>query len=524
MADIIKFPESSAEERTRADAERHQRLFDWAVAVLKRIGVVGAVNAAASLLELHEIYLDINRAEIALAIQDALHPSLGQREERFRGLKDAHLKQILRNRFADLKKDRANVLRGKGQAEPDWTEQLILDKQGRIVPNVANLALMLRKAPKWKGVLAYDQFAARVVIRKRPAWGNEAPGAEWNDDHETQTQAWFQKNGVSPSDRVVGKAVQRAARDNSFHPVRDYFESLVWDGTPRLETWLQTYFTVNDSPYVRAVGPRWLISSPARIYKPGAKADHMLTLEGPQGKYKSEGLRALVPNEKWYTDRLSHVSSKDAMIEVAGAMIVEIAEMDALSKATTAATKRFLTNREDRYRPPFGKHLIRQPRQCIFAATINPTGEGYLKDTTGARRIWPVACEGRIDIEAIKRDRDQLWAEAVHRYKAGEPWWLQTDELEALARAEQERRFVADPWEAPIRKWLGYQTDTSIRELLEHALRLPENAWDEQIVQNRVQKILTRLRFKRYRARLPSDKRDKCGKRGERATRYRRIP
>jgi putative DNA primase/helicase len=98
--------------------------------------------------------------------------------------------------------------------------------------------------------------------------------------------------------------VQRAARDNSFHPVRDYFESLVWDGTPRLEMWLQTYFTVNDSPYVRAIGPRWLISGAARIYSPAAKADHTLTLEGPQGRYKSEGLRALVPNEKWYTDRL----------------------------------------------------------------------------------------------------------------------------------------------------------------------------------------------------------------------------
>jgi hypothetical protein len=160
--------------------------FGWAAAVLKRIGIVDAVNAADSLMKLHAIKLDINCAEVVLAIQDALHPSIGQREEHFRGLEDAHLKQILRNLFADLKKDCANVLRGK---EPDWTEQLILDKQGRIVPNVANLVLMLRKAPKWKGVLAYDQFAARVVIRKRPPWGNEAPGAEWNDDHETQAQA-----------------------------------------------------------------------------------------------------------------------------------------------------------------------------------------------------------------------------------------------------------------------------------------------------------------------------------------------
>jgi predicted P-loop ATPase len=513
---VVKLPgsESSAEERVRANAERHQRLFDWAAAVLKRIGVVEAVDAAASLMDLHAIKLDINCAEVALAIQDALHPSIGQREEHFRGLKDVHLKQILRNRLADLKKNRASVLRGKGQAEPDWTEQLILDKQGKIVPNVANLVLMLRKAPKWAGVLAFDQFAARVVIKKHPPWGNQASGAEWNDDHETQTQVWFQKHGVNPANHVVGRAVQRAARDNSFHPVRDYLESLVWDGTPRLEMWLQTYFTVNDSPYIRAVGPRWLISGAARIYSPGAQADHTPVLEGPQGKQKSAGLRALVPNDKWYTDRLSHVSSKDAMIELAGILIAELAEMDALSKATTAATKRFLTNREDRFRPPFGRHLTRQARQCIFAASINPTGEGYLKDTTGARRFWPVACEGRIDVEAIRRDRDQLWAEAVYHYKAGAPWWLETDELEALAKVEQERRFVVDPWETPIRKWLGDRTDTSIGELLQHALRLPENAWVEQIVQNRVQRILTRLRFEKYRARSGD----------QRPNRYRRIP
>jgi predicted P-loop ATPase len=394
--------------------------------VLKRIGIVEAVNAAASLMELHAIDLDINSAEIALAIQDALHPSIGQREEHFRGLKDAHLKQILKNRFRDLRKDRASVLRGKGQAEPDWTEQLILDKQGKIVPNVANLVLMLCKAPKWKGVLAYDQFAARVVIRKRPPWGNEAPGAEWSDDHETQAQVWFQKNGVNPADRVVGKAVQRAARDNSFHPVRDYFASLIWDGVPRLETWLSTYFAARDSAYTRAVGSRWLISAAARIYSPAAKADHTLVFEGPQGKYKSEGLRALVPNEKWFSDRLSHVFSKDAMIEVAGVLIVEIAEMDALSKATTAATKRFLTNREDRYRPPFGKHLIRQPRQCVFAATINPTGEGYLKDATGARRFWPVA---------VRHHSDQVCARGVECCKI----WVLVDRCAGIGHARRIR-------------------------------------------------------------------------------------
>ena len=143
----------------------------------------------------------------------------------------------------------------------------------------------------------------------------------------------------------MGRAVQAAARHNSFHPVRDYFDALVWDGMPRLDAWLVTYFHVEDSPYVRAIGPRYSISSVARIYRPGCKVDHVLVLEGPQGKQKSEALRTLREGRSWFTDRLSHVASKDATLETAGVLIIEIAEMDALTRATSSAIKSFITRR-----------------------------------------------------------------------------------------------------------------------------------------------------------------------------------
>ena len=240
-----------------------------------------------------------------------------------------------------------------------------------------------------------------------------------------------------------------------------------------------TYFHVEDSEYVRAIGPRYLISSVARIYQPGCKVDHVLVLEGPQGKQKSEALRTLVKNDSWFTDRLSHVASKDAALEIAGVLLVEIAEMDALTKATSSAIKSFLTRRRDRFRPPYGKHPINLPRQCVFAATINPTAGGYLKDPTGARRFWPVACRGMIDRDGLEKVRDQLWAEAVHRFKAGAPWWLETPELEALATAEQAARFVIDAWEEPIREWLGDRIDVSLLEVLEHALGLAPEHWTQ---------------------------------------------
>src|SRR5260221_8562658 len=133
----------------------------------------------------------------------------------------------------------------------------------------------------------------------------------------------------------------------------------------RIEAWLQTYLHVEDSEYVRAIGPRYLISAVARIYRPGCKADHVLVLEGPQGRLKSELLRTLARRDEWFSDRLSHVASKDAMLEVAGVWLIEIAEMDALTRATSSTMKRFLTHRHDRYRPPYGRHMTSLPRQCV---------------------------------------------------------------------------------------------------------------------------------------------------------------
>jgi predicted P-loop ATPase len=264
------------------------------------------------------------------------------------------------------------------------------------------------------------------------------------------------------------------ARDNGFHPVREYFEGLRWDGTPRLDTWLIDYFHADDTPYVRAIGPRWLISSVARIYEPGCQADHVLVLEGPQGKQKSTALRTLAVKDEWFTDRLSNLSSKDAIQEVAGVLIIELAELDILMRTKPAAYKAFLSRRYDRFRPVYGRHMVLWKRQCIFGGTVNPTADGrYLNDLTGARRFWPVTCRGRIDIDALRRDRDQLWAEAVVRYRRGDPWWLETEALERLAEAEQQARIAVDPWLPSIRDWLGDRTDVAISEVLEHGLGLP---------------------------------------------------
>ena len=522
--EVVKLPvpgsqdAQNADEHARAETQRNQRLFDWADAVLRRLGLDKAVADAKSIESLRGVTFNTDSAEVALAIRDALHPASGDRLKHFHGLKEGGLKLILKDRFAELKKTREAELRGRRGRQPDWADDLILDKDGKIRPIIANLILILTRGPDWKGALAYDEFNARVVI-KGPSPLKTAPETPWTDHHETQTRAWFQSKDIRPSAGDVGRGVQAAARHNPFHPVRAYFESLVWDEAPRLQIWLQTYLHVEDSEYVRAVGPRFLISGAARIYRPGCQVDHMLVLEGPQGKLKSTALRTLAVHDDWFTDRLSHVASKDAALEIAGVLLVEIAEMDALTREKSPTAKSFLTRRHDRFRPPYGKHTISLPRQCVFAGTINPPADGrYLRDPTGARRFWPVACRGMIDCDGLLQVRDQLWAEAVHRFNTGMPWWLETPELESLAVAEQAARLARDPWEEIVGEWLGDRTDVTLWNVLQHALGLDRKQQQMQSVQKRIVNILTRLGFAQHRPRMPK------GASKPREYRYQRDP
>jgi predicted P-loop ATPase len=189
------------------------------------------------------------------------------------------------------------------------------------------------------------------------------------------------------------------------------------------------------------------------------------------------------------------LGSKDAAMEVAGVWLIEISELDALTKSTNSAIKSFVTRRCDRFRPPYGKH-VEERHRCVFAGTINPSS-GYLKDPTGARRFWPVAC-GIIDLDSLRRDRDQLWAEAVARFRAAAPWHLETPELEAMATAEQEARYQFDPWMEPVIAWLVGRNDVSVTEILLGAIGIPQESWS-QTAQNRVADILMKIGFRRYR-------------------------
>jgi predicted P-loop ATPase len=305
----------------------------------------------------------------------------------------------------------------------------------------------------------------------------------------------LQRHGILVSVDIAGQAVQTVSRTRSFHPVRRYLDQLHWDGIERLERWLTNYMGVKDTSYARAVGARWLISAVARIYQPGAKADCCLILEGPQGIRKSTALRTLAG--QFFTDELADLNSKDAALQTRGVWIIELSELDTLARCEIAAIKAFMSRTSDRFRPPYGKRLIESPRQCVFAGTVNHYD--YLKDDSGGRRFWPVQC-GRIDVESLERDRDQLWAEARGKYADGAIWWLETAELVDAAEQEQGERYEEDPWTEVIAAWAVVRETVAVSEVLENCLAKPRAQWT-QVDKNRVARCMRRLNWERYRVR-----------------------
>ncbi len=402
----------------------------------------------------------------------------------------------------------------QGHEEPAdaWLKRRLKNKDGNTTPVLANIYLFLSNMQEWQGVIAYDEFAGRVVCLKQPPFGGTG-NRPWTDNDDRRTTVWVSTRcGFTPKDTEVLKAIELVAEDNSFHEVRDYLDGLTWDGNPRVETWLIDYLgalsviskdadeTEYDrreklEQYLRAAGSKWLVSAIARIMQPGCKADHVLILEGLQGKGKSTTFDILAGN--WFCDTLFNIGDKDALQMLGGKWIVELAELDGFNKSESSKSKGFFSTRIDTYRPPYGRRTMDFPRQCIFGGTTNE--HEYLRDDVN-RRYWPVDCK-YIEFEQLKLDRDQIWAEALQMYNDGVKWWPLADEVE-LFTIEQNKRQINDPWFDEIEIWLGQpeKQDTpmgkyeiTINGVLTQCLGQHVGAAGERHERIRIGKILYRL-------------------------------
>ena len=345
-----------------------------------------------------------------------------------------------------------------------WRLKLVMGerKDGKgyvsyVKPISANVTTILRHHPAWRGVVVYDEFRDAVITTRTPSWDPEdmpemADEGVWGDGDTGRLIAWLARvEGIDVPVGEVERGLASCADTAKRHPVREYLRGLEWDGVPRCDSWLHTYLGAPDGEYERGVGPRWLISAIARIMVPGEQVDCALILEGDQGTGKTSALRALVPQAEWYADSPLDLSNKDSMEALRAVWIYGLDELDSLRKGDVTRWKSFITQTRDHYRAPYGHRTRDFLRQNVFCGTTNE--KQYLVDSSGNRRFWPVRC-GAINVAALRRDRDQLWAEARDRYVSDEPWHVGSAKLRLLCEEQQADRSQVDPWEDLIVQWL----------------------------------------------------------------------
>lgn len=334
--------------------------------------------------------------------------------------------------------DSFDDLEDGGEIDTEWMRDLDKTDKGLFRSTINNYTLIMENDPRLKDSYYYDAFRERPMVSGDLPWIalNERESKGWVDADDAGLRRYIEEVYDIDSAAKVRDGVELAMLHAVRHPVREYLESLIWDGEKRIEELFITYLGAEDCAYTRAVTKAALVGAVARIYKPGCKHDHMLVLVGPQGCRKSTTLAKL--GKEWFSDSLYTVSGKDAYEQIQGAWIIEMGELAATRKAEAEQIKQFMSKQTDTYRAAYARRTQEHPRQCAFFGSTNDVE--FLKDYTGARRFWPVDVDNTGRRMADKIDAamvDQIWAEAVALYKSGAKWYL-TDEEEDLARAVQE--------------------------------------------------------------------------------------
>lgn len=371
------------------------------------------------------------------------------------------------------------------------------DGSAQLIRNPYNLGVILTHDSRWKGRIRFNEFRSDEEILDGERWRGLTDvdaikvqrwvSAEYRLDYQTSTV----------HEQLIGVAHERRA-----HPVRDYLRGLTWDRVKRMDSWLGDVFGVEPTLGAHRIGRAWLVSMVARVMAPGCKVDTMPILIGQQGLRKSTTLRAMMADPAWFSDSdipLHHSQDKYQVIQ--GVWLYEIAEFDRFSgKADAAEIKAYVSSQRDSYRRSHGRRVASVDRQVVFAGSTNAAE--FLVDPTGSRRYWPIVC-AKADPEVMSEIRDQLFAEAVVAYEAGESWWLSSEVAAEVAAAADAFR-VGDPWDEPMAAWLADKTlhartnGLTMAEILADAVGTPIGMASKS-EQMRAASILVRLGWKKVR-------------------------
>lgn len=327
--------------------------------------------------------------------------------------------------------------------DEDWKLKLEYSGQGVLLNNLRNLIIILNNDEKLKSIV-FNELSDGIEIKGQVPWTH--PSKFWRDADDAQLISYIDLTYGNFSARNYDIAVSKVADDRSYHPIKDYLSSLPeWDKVKRADTLLIDYLGAEDNEYVRAVTRKTLCAAVKRVREPGCKFDTMLVLCGPQGKGKSTLISKL--SMEWFNDSMQLAETKDktAAEKLQGYWILEIGELAGLRKAEVETLRGFLSRQNDIYRASFGKRATPHQRQCIFIGTTNAES-GYLRDTTGNRRFWPVKTPGggtKNSWDITQEEVDMIWAEIMFYCDMGEKLYLDGN-ICVLAEKEQRNAMESD--------------------------------------------------------------------------------
>lgn len=318
----------------------------------------------------------------------------------------------------------------------EWKAELEYTKSGKLLCNITNIILILENDPALAGHIVHDLFTGMDSAKDGLPWNKNAN--QWTDTDDANLRVWLEKHYDITGKEKIADALTAVLTRHSYHPIRDYLNGLTWDGVPRLDRIIIDYMGAEDSELNRAMSRKHFVAAVARVFNPGCKYDYCLIMSGAEGIGKSTLLRVM--GGRWFNDSITTLEGKEGMEQLRRAWVVELGELSSIKRSDVEQVKAHLSKQVDIYRAAYARRVLEHPRQCVFCGTTNEAL--FLKGDTGNRRFWviPVVAELRKYrdwSEAIRRDRDQLWAEAVHYYKQGEPLYL-SEELEAQAKQRQQ--------------------------------------------------------------------------------------